>query len=352
MAWVDSTWAMLLDSALLFIAGLALAGLVRLFLHERNINRLLTNSPRTAVWRAALLGVPLPLCSCSVLPVAHQLRKSGAGRGATVSFLVSTPESGVDSIALTYSLMDPIMTVARPVVAFTTALVAGLWEARHEVAENTTTRAELPTAVACSDGCSCHNESPNSNGPLGHRLWQGLKYSYTDLVADLAPYLLVGYLLAGLVGALWGADAGQMPEFFRTGLGAYAGALLIGLPLYICATSSTPLAAALVAAGFSPGAALVFLIVGPATNLASLTVVRTILTGRALVRYLLSVVVVALAGGVALDWLYSRAGIDPVFHATSTHHESFGFISILAAVLLSALVLFYSARHYIKKFSH
>ncbi len=336
-AGVASIWGMLVDSALLLLVGIALAGLIRVVLNEGSIRWLLGRSPRTEVFRAALFGVPLTLCSCSVLPVAYQLRRSGLGRGGTVSFLISTPETGVDSVLLTYSLTDPVLTVARPLTAFATAAVAGLIESAFG------RRRELETekATVCSDCQSivdpAHPGEGTRVGPIWSAWW-GLRYAFTTLLSDLAPYLLLGYVLAGLAGVLLGGTMHGLPDALRSGWGGYLGALIIGLPLYICATSSTPLAAALLAAGFSPGAMLVFMLVSPATNVASLVVIGKILKRWALVRYLLVIVIMAVLAGLATDQVYSSFGLATRAVSSVPGHES-GWLQVASAAVLAALIL-------------
>lgn len=349
---------MLVDSAALLLLGLVLAGLVRLFLNERTVRRHLPGKGAGTVFKAALVGLPLPLCSCSVVPVAWELKRAGVSRGGTVSFLVSTPESGVDSIALTWSLMDPIMTIARPLVAFLTAVVAGLWQTAAETEESGETfpgkDVDLPAAKSvCSDGC-CATEPADDPGhqPIVRRVWSGVKYAFTDLIADLSIYLLAGYLLAGLISALWGGPESGLPNFFAHGWGAYLGALVIGLPLYICATSSTPLAAAMIAAGFPPGAALVLLMVGPATNLASLTVVSRMLRPAALVRYLAAIIMVSIACGLALDYLYAALRIVPEFGSKAAGETgAAGTVELVSAVVTGTLILGYSLRPLLRRLS-
>ncbi len=335
---------MILDSALLLLIGLGLAGLLRVVLSENKINRFLKGSGPGPVFKAALIGVPLPLCSCSVLPVAHQMRRSGISRGGTVAFLISTPESGVDSIALTYSLLDPVMTVARPVTAFLTAFTAGLVENRIDPGVDDNVSLQAPTVSdCCSTSCGCETTSTEQSASLLQRMWSGLKYAYTDLLNDLAVYLVIGYLLAGLISAVWGPEAGGLPEVLRTGWGSYIGAIVVGLPLYICAVSSTPLAAALFMAGFSPGATLLFLMVGPATNIASLVVVGKILKGWAVVRYLLAIVLVSLAVAVILDFIYLLFRLDPTNYGSAVADTgSFGWVHSISAVLLTFAIIWYS----------
>jgi hypothetical protein len=328
------------------LLGLILAGLVWLVLNERNLSRLLGTSRGGTVFRAALIGVPLPLCSCSVLPVAGQLRASGLSRGGTVSFLIATPESSIDSILLTWSLTDPLLTVARPVAAFLTASVAGLLENRYDDPPRV-----QPLRVVADDAC-CSDCGPKQNEPVARRSWvkrtgDGLKHSFTTLIADLAPYLLVGYLLAGLSAAIFGSS------FNPLGAGhwwPYLTALIVGIPLYICATSSTPLAAVLLGAGFPPGAVLVFLMVGPATNIATLTVTRKILGMASTVRYLLSIVVVSLLLGLVLDWAYDWFHITPVYSPGGKSHAAH-FLYTASGLLLAGLILYHSVVRLARKLS-
>lgn len=337
---------MLVDSAFFFLLGLALAGIVWVILNERNVRRLVGKRPYQAVFRAAFVGVPLPLCSCSVLPVATQLRASGLGKGGTVSFLIATPESSVDSILLTYSLTDPLLTVARPVTAFLTAVAAGLTESSFE---EDRVAPEGPTdSIAACDDCCCEAAGSNSDGSLLTRMRDGLKHSFTTLITDLAPYLLVGYLLAGLVGALLGPDMTHLPGYLTGGWTAYLGATMVGVPLYVCATSSTPLAAVLLAAGFPPGAILVFLMVGPATNLAALSVLRKILGLWSTIRYLISIIVVSVACGLALDWLYRLSGVTPIYAPGADVSDS-GWFHIACAAVLSLLILWHTFKSRLRR---
>lgn len=327
---------MLVESALFFLIGLVLAGLVWVFLNEKNIKRLLGRNRNQAVLRAAIIGIPLPLCSCSVLPVASQLRASGLSKGGTVSFLISTPESSLDSIMLTYSLTDPLLTVARPIAAFLTAVIGGTIENSFGHKEADQFAVAEPVA-AC--GCDCQ---PVESAPasMPRRLWQGLKHSFTVIISDLAPYLFLGYVLAGLA-----AVAFSSPLDFGSGSGwwAYLAALVIGVPMYICATSSTPLAAVLLGAGFPAGAVMVFLMVGPATNLATLAVTKKILGLASTVRYVVSIVVVSLLCGFALDWCYRFFDIQADYQTTAMTHGT-DWLAGLSGLVLAGLILFHTGR--------
>jgi uncharacterized membrane protein YraQ (UPF0718 family) len=336
-----ATWRLLLDSAVFLLLGLILASFVSLLLHEGNFQRFLGRRRGTGVFRAALFGIPLPLCSCAVLPVAYQLRRAGVSKGATVAFLISTPESGVDSIFLTYSLTDPLMTVARPTAAFLAASVAGLGEVMvpsgHE--HVLTTATDGPTAAAPEKAA---NASPERW--LRHQ-WRRWRYAFADLVGDLGRYLLLGYLLGGLAVLLLGGETITIPTMLRSGWGSYLGALIVGLPLYTCATSSTPFAAALLTAGFSPGAVLVFLLVGPATNVASLVTVKKILGLSGTIRYLISIAVSAVVAGLAVDALYGWWGLSD-WYLIRAPEETASWFTAGCAALIALLMIGYTGRYY------
>jgi HflK protein len=297
-------------SAPFLMFGFLLAGCLRVLIPQAWLQRHLGNSNFRSVLIASLTGIPLPLCSCSVLPAAAALRKGGASKGATISFATSTPETGVDSISLTYALMDPIMTVARPVIAFFTALGAGvlvnLFGSKNtspEVEEGKTTDCEI-TNCDCSHDSSDHG----ANRPRGP-LKQIFSYAYGELLDDITPYFLGGLIVTGLIGALIPDGALQNPAF--NGFPAMLVMLVVGIPLYVCATGSTPMAAMLIMKGLNPGAALVFLLAGPATNATSLAVLTRIVGRKAVVLYLVSITVFCLAGGLVLDLIYSRIAYEP-----------------------------------------
>ncbi len=336
------------DSAFLLLIGIFLAGLLHLFLREGSLRTILKGGPRTVVFKAALLGVPLPLCSCSVLPVADQLRRSGLSKGGTSAFLIATPETGVDSILLTYSLTDPLLTVARPVSAFITAMAAGMLieSSEPEVVP------EAPKVEGCSH-CAAEIATEivvENKSPLLKRAGEAMRYAFVTLLGDMSPYLVIGYLLAGAVAMVFSGGMIDIPDVLQTGWGGYVGAIFVGLPLYICATSSTPLAAVLLAAGFSPGAIMVFLLVGPATNVASLTVVRKMLGGYSFLRYLAIIVIVSIICGVAVDGLYTLVDYSPGYKM-GRHEHGAGFIATVSAIVFSVWVTFLALRKLLKRLS-
>jgi len=238
------------------------------------------------------------------------LRKQGANNGATTAFLISTPESGVDSISITYALLDPIMTVARPLVAFVTATVAGIAENLFGAkSENKRIMPDLSCPVDnCCDGRNCDPDTHRGHHTFLEKIRAGVGYAFGELWADIAKWFIFGLLLAGFITILIPDDI--FSTYLGSGLPAMLLMLAVGIPLYICATASTPIAAALILKGVSPGAALVFLLVGPATNVASLTVLTGILGKRATAIYLGTIAVSAVFFGLVLDHVYASMGIS------------------------------------------
>jgi uncharacterized membrane protein YraQ (UPF0718 family) len=238
------------------------------------------------------------------------LRKQGANNGATTAFLISTPESGVDSISITYALLDPIMTVARPFVAFVTATFAGI--AENLFGNSRESKRIIPDFSCpvdnCCDGRNCDPETHRRHHTVFEKIKAGVMYAFSDLWEDIAKWFLFGVLLAGFITVLIPDDI--FSRYLGSGLSAMLLMLAIGIPLYICATASTPIAAALILKGVSPGAALVFLLVGPATNVASLTVVTGILGKRATAIYLSTIAVSAVFFGLVVDQVYTSMGIS------------------------------------------
>ncbi len=307
---MGEAWHLLLDSSVYVLFGLLIAGLLRVFLSPHSVAAHLGKGRFRSVFKAAFLGIPLPLCSCGVLPAAASLKKQGANKGATTAFLISTPESGVDSIAITWALLDPVMTLARPAAAFATAAAAGVAENLLDPEPETSpAEADLRCPVDnCCSGLDCPPEEHTSHHTFLEKTTAGLKFAFTDVWADIASWFLVGLLLAGLITALVPDEL--MARFLGGGVTSMLLMLAMGIPLYICATASTPIAAALILKGVSPGAALVFLLAGPATNVTSLTVLFGILGKKATAVYLASIALMAVLFGLAVDQIYTAFGFS------------------------------------------
>lgn len=335
---VAASWSLLEASSVYILLGLVLAGMLKIFLSPSFVADHLGQGKIRSVFKAALLGVPIPLCSCGVLPAAAQLKRQGANNGATTAFLIATPESGVDSITVSWALLDPLMTVARPVAAFVSAVVAGILEnlvGEHEP------RKILPLPLAplqtttCSDShCGCHAEAAHRHGLMA-KFRQGLGYAVNDIWGDLAGWFFLGILVAAAITVVVPGEL--ISRHLGGGLGSMMLALLIGLPMYICATASTPIAAAMILKGVSPGTALVFLLSGPATNVAALAVLLRILGKKGVAIYLVSISLLSVLCGLILDALYLRLGLSAAATIGQVTEALPRWLMISGAVVLLAL---------------
>lgn len=357
-----ATWNIFKQASIFLLFGFLLAGVLAVLVPQKVLAKLLgTGKIKSVLW-AAGIGAPLPLCSCGVVPAAIGLRRQGATPGATVAFLIATPETGVDSISLSYALMDPIVTVFRPIAAVLTAITAGLGINLFGVKARPQTEApvsageieshnphDVEHAHAHTPGHAHSHDEPH--GPEGkegvvsaaavsapartaRRIYH---YAFRQLLDDTSYWVVLGIVLSGIVAAAF------PPSFFEQYLNdeftSMLVMLLIGIPIYVCASEATPLAAALVMKGLNPGAALVFLLAGPATNIGSMVVLLKFLGARVMAIYLGSIVVITLAAGYALNWVYRAWELDPratFGKATEIVPEP---VKIATAVLLIVLLV-------------
>ena len=419
-----------LDSAPWLLLGLVLAGMLKMFVPMAWMQKQLGGHGFKTTVKAAVLGAPLPLCSCGVIPAAVGLRRSGASKAATTSFLVSTPETGVDSVTVSYVLLGPFMAIVRPIAAVISAIVAGLLVGRDDdipaetqpkvkesgevsssccVSKNeaskkavnmtpmaaepllssvkpasttccsSKTKAEKPEVSSCcsskekaeepevSSCCSskakieapkascCSSQTNEVNGEnesccestkdvatelkgtsVINRIGKGLHFAATDLVRDTTVWLLIGLFFAALVQTY---VPGDFMAKWGDGILAMLVMVLISIPMYICATASTPIAAGLLLAGVSPGAVLVFMLAGPATNIATLGVVTKELGKRALFGYLGGVLGVALVSGILVNYLVATFGFEVMPQIGEQHNLLPSVVVYTSGVVLAILML-------------
>ncbi|GAW96515.1 MULTISPECIES: SO_0444 family Cu/Zn efflux transporter [Colwellia] len=405
---VSNFWQLFVLSAPWLMLGLLIAGLINVYLPKDFLIKHLGSDGLLTTIKAALIGAPMPLCSCGVIPAALALRRAGASKSATTAFLVSTPETGIDSISVSYVLLGPFMAIIRPIAAITSAIVAGVLVGRdskdelvqHEAKNNDssccadkeakpdvivaetseqTSCCAKPTAATKTSCCASEaklatdaalppesqlalqqepqqkvskasadtccstkgDEHDSAQGSVFNKLKQALAFSCTKLLNDTAKWLIIGLAFAALVQT-------YIPlSFFSqwgSGLLAMIVVILISIPMYVCATASTPIAAGLLLSGVSPGAVLVFMLAGPATNIATLGVVASELGKRAVASYLTGVIGVAIAFGFLTDMLVEHFDIE-VAPMLGEHHEvlpnwlSQSFALILVLLLVRLLVL-------------
>lgn len=327
-------WLVFKEAAPFVLFGFFAAGILKVLIPEKTIVKHLGGNGFRSVFKASLFGVPLPLCSCGVIPVAVGLRKQGASKGATASFLVSVPETGVDSVAITWALLDPLMTVIRPVSAFITALATG--SLINFLPEQKGTSKPDTTDSCCSEN-SDMSESLVQKKSLFQRLKDGVIYAFTDLLKDIGGWLLLGILIAGIISYFVPIDF--VDRYLGGEYSSLLIMLLIGIPLYICASASTPIAAALVLKGLSPGAALVFLLAGPATNAATMTVIAKHLGKATTVVYVATIAICSLVFGWLVNRIYGWLSIDVLDWASHAEHGSDSWVYLVSAFVLIGLLL-------------
>jgi len=368
LEWLVAIWVILVESGPYLLGGFLVAGALKVLIPERLVYRHLGQDNTKSVFLASLFGVPIPLCSCSVIPTAISLKRSGASKGATTSFLISTPETGVDSIGVTWALMDPIMTVVRPLSALLTAFTSGAlvnrivkrgWDDQPDEAQQKKLEEQSHDhdhdhghshdhghdheEVTHEAGC-CHSDeieepSKTSWKAKGKDAWH---YAFVTLMADLTPWFILGFLISGLITLVVPND------FFGTvlpnGWMSMTAMLFIGVPLYICATASTPVAAALIAKGLDPGSALILLLAGPATNIATIAVVRGFLGRRVLYAYLGSIAVCSMLLGWGVNFLYTALGTSPTTAVGDLTTEHSSMFAQLTGLILLALLLWHAGK--------
>ena len=292
------------------ILGLVFAGLLKVFFPEDKVQKYMGKPTTRSAVNASLLGIPMPLCSCGVIPTGISFFRNGASKGATNSFLISTPQTGVDSIFATYSMLGWPFAILRPIVAFVTGIVGGiltnLLVKEKPVAQNAFSNFKVDTAAlgktrgaaTCGDNsCGCHDKP----APKGNAFVRASHYAFIELLQDIAKWLIIGFLIAALISVILPDDF--FSSFQGWGILEILIILAASVPIYICATGSIPIAAVLLLKGVSPGAALVFLMAGPATNIATITVVGNTMGRKSLLVYLGTIIGGAVIFGSLTNWL-------------------------------------------------
>lgn len=317
------------------LLGFFIAGLLHAFVPQTLYHKWLSGNDAKSVLLSLLFGIPLPLCSCGVIPTAVSMRKEGASKGATTAFLIGTPQTGVDSIAATFSVLGLPFAILRPVAALVTGFFGG-------IAVNASARKESSCGAECAIPGADNERATAPRLTFLQKCRSAIRYGFSEMIQDIGRWLVIGLVLAGLINIF-------VPEGFFTAL---SGApllnmlvvLLIAVPMYVCATGSIPIAAALMLKGLSPGAALVFLMAGPATNLASIIVLGKTLGKRSLAIYLLAIISGAILFGLGVDHLLPHEWfthqVTTAFHSSCCHEEATAMpwwqiaSSILMALLL------------------
>lgn len=350
--------SLFLESAPWLLLGLLVAGVMHELVPVSFLERHMGSNSSASITKAAVIGAPLPLCSCGVIPAALGLRRSGASKPSTVSFLVSTPETGVDSVSVSYALLGPLFAIVRPIAAVVSAIYAGFmvrWFDTERVATSSqpvssccsSQKAKAPTSccsepVVVEDACCASttaDKSDSAPAKAPNKVTQVLRYASGQLLEDIMLWLLIGLALAAAI-QTW------VPTDFLTrwgdGLVAMLVMAFIGIPMYICATASTPLAVGFLAAGLSPGAVLVFLMAGPATNVSTMGMIKQEMGMKTLALYLFSVVSASVGFGYLLNAMVSQFSLQHLIQTGSvlhTHGANVQAIYALCAIVLAGLII-------------
>ncbi|TAJ12393.1 heavy metal-associated domain-containing protein [Marinilabiliaceae bacterium JC017] len=273
------------------LLGFFIAGMLKVWFPQRWINRYMGKSNVGSVINTALLGIPLPLCSCGVIPTGISFYKNGASKGSSVSFLISTPQTGVDSVMVTYSLLGLPFAIIRVIVALITGVAGGIFT-------NSLSKNEPVNTFGV--GSACKTSAPKTK----HGLYRVFHYGFYEFLMDIAKWLLVGLLIAGALAVI--IPDNFFAQYLHNEPLSMLTVLVASVPLYICATASVPIAAVLMLKGLSPGAALVLLMAGPATNAATITVIKKVFGSKTLTGYLASIILGAMLFGIAINTFLPR----------------------------------------------
>lgn len=356
----EALWQLSLAMAPYILFGLLFAGILHELVPDSIVTKHLGSSDVKSVMKSTLFGIPLPVCSCGVIPLATSIKKSGASKGATLSFLISTPITGVDSILVTYGIFGWIFTLYRAVTSMIIAMIAGvltnLFDKEEEIkvqksafsmtAPSTTTLSmHAPKAedTCGTEGGSCCSSEQEENKKFS--LLSALRYAFVTLLGDIAKPLFWGLLLGALITVAIPENLAEVLKNYSWL--SYIIVIAIAVPMYVCATASLPIAAGLMLSGVSAGAAFVFLSAGPATNTVTIGVVKKMLGTKSLSIYLGSIIVGSILFGLGLDYIFNVSDIDP---SSLIHlHEEAGLISTLSSIVLWGLVLWLILKPYLKK---
>ena len=315
-------WSLCLKMAPFLLIGMFMSGLISMFVNSRLILKHIGSKNFLSIFKATVLGIPIPLCSCGVIPVAATLREAGASKGSTVSFLVSTPQTGVDSIFLTYGMLGPVFALFRPLAAFVSGIFSGM-------------------IINSFDDDSHHHlldadEVSNVKKPLMDRLKSGIKYGFLSLPSDIVVPLFQGLVIAAAIAIFIPPDF--IAEYFSSNpYVMFIMMLAVSLPIYVCATASIPIAVVLMAKGVSAGAVFVFLMAGPATNASSIAVVKNFLGKKTMYHYLILISSTAIVFGFIFDSFITI--VPPAMSHLSHGHTADDYSALFLTVVFLLILI-------------
>ncbi len=397
MQYFYHLWDLFVDMSFYIVIGLIFTGLLHAFVNKDVILKHIGKKSASSVVKASVFGVPLPLCSCGVVPTAMYLGKNGASKGAVVSFLTSTPQTGIDSIIATYGLMGPLFAVYRAVAAFVSGIISGIVTnlfckeegmdyshaptgcgcshetqdessecCSHEKVEEVSNcgccsheKIEEVSSCSCSHeekeevgsscGCSKHEDSAEHQSFFS-KLSGAFTYAFGEFLDEIAGHFVIGLLIAALISTV---IPEQWLSNFTNPIVSMLIMLIIGIPMYICSTASIPIALSLMIKGITPGAAFVFLFAGPVTNIASLIILKKALGNKVLAIYLASAAMCAIAFGLILDYIIERTNYQGFVNLVADAHiHGMPIHEVVIAVIFGLLVGRSLLKKYFRKTAH
>jgi uncharacterized membrane protein YraQ (UPF0718 family) len=316
------------------IFGLLFAGILHELVPDTIVKNHLGKDSIGSVVKATIFGIPLPVCSCGVIPLATSIKKSGASNGSTLSFLISTPITGIDSILATYGMFGWVFTIYRVITSMIISIIAGILSNIYVEKEEET---------ECSETGSCYSSETTEKKGVLAMTNSALSYAFGTLLKDIASPLLIGLVVGALITVAVPANLSEILVTYNWL--SYIIVIAIAVPMYVCATASLPIAAGLMLAGVSPGAAFVFLSAGPATNTVTIGVVKKMLGTRTLYIYLGTIVVGSIIFGLGLDYLFRDVNVKELVHMD----EHASLIAWASTFLLWGFVLYYVIKPYFSK---
>lgn len=311
--FLHKVWALFLEMSPYLLLGISFVAILDLFVSKSFIAKQVSRNNLGSIVKTAVFGIPLPLCSCGVVPTSVYLEKSGASKPSVVSFLISTPQTGIDSIVATYGMLGPIFAIFRPLAAFVMGIIGGIVTMFFQNS--------FHNKDTVKDNFQFNEIELIKDGNFLNRAKKSLRYAFVEFVDDISTQFLVGLIIAGAI-AYFVPD-----DFFASYLGnnkalGLLAIILFAIPMYVCATASIPIAVSLMMKGFSPGIAYVFLVAGPVTNAASIVILAKVLGKKLIIIYILTVIILAILFGLLLDWIFIITGINPHTQMSHAHLHS------------------------------
>jgi uncharacterized membrane protein YraQ (UPF0718 family)/copper chaperone CopZ len=324
---LQEIWQLILEMSVYLLFGFLVAGLLKYYISDRYIKKIAGKGNLASDIKLSLFGIPLPLCSCGVIPTGISLFKSGASKSSTTAFFISTPQTGVDSIAVTYSLINLPFALIRPIVAFLSGILGGFFVrlfTKYDKKSTTSVLTEVKPKVA--QGKISFSDS--------------MRYAFIEFFDDISKWLSIGILLAAIISVA--IPAGFFSNYIENQFLQMILILIASIPLYVCATGSVPIAAALMLKGLSPGAALVFLMAGPATNMATITIIKKVLGIKTLAAYLLSISLGAITSGVIINNFFPADWFSLINHHSTHQHQLLPIWLEFISAIIFLMLLFAS----------